>query len=176
MLINPKTSSSKCSLLQGESPGPERRNGECEPSEMPPSDAPPAPTAPPPDPPATTTIQPPQKSRSLVVSLTPPRERETWAKKAEFLFICLPLSGPNVTNIPAATAEESVPRGLADAPPGAGDMGQEDGVLVLLAFLYQVLTSVTFQQPPQKSRSLVVSLTPPRERETWAKKMEFLFF
>ncbi|KAJ8731646.1 hypothetical protein PYW07_004810 [Mythimna separata] len=53
-------------------------------------------------------------------------------------------------------------------------MGQRGGVLVLLAYLYQVLTSVTFQQPPQKSRSLVVSLTPPRERETWAKKAEFL--
>ncbi|KAG6456405.1 hypothetical protein O3G_MSEX009697, partial [Manduca sexta] len=49
---------------------------------MPPSDAPPAPTAPPPDLPATTA----QKSRSVVVSLTPARQRETWAKKAEFLL------------------------------------------------------------------------------------------
>ncbi|XP_028161628.1 sodium-dependent serotonin transporter [Ostrinia furnacalis] len=47
----------------------------------------PAPPAAPPDPPASAppTTQP-QKTRSMIVSLTPERERETWAKKAEFLL------------------------------------------------------------------------------------------
>ncbi|CAB3236525.1 unnamed protein product [Arctia plantaginis] len=69
--------------FQGGSPGPERHNGESESPEMPPSDAPPAPTAPPPDPPTAINAQ---KTRSVVVSLTPERQRETWGKKAEFLL------------------------------------------------------------------------------------------
>ncbi|KPI99347.1 Sodium-dependent serotonin transporter [Papilio xuthus] len=75
----------------GESPGPERRNGECEPPAVDMAATPSAPApapiparddhAPPP-------VQPPQhqKTRSIVVSLTPARERETWAKKVEFLL------------------------------------------------------------------------------------------
>ncbi|CAB3261064.1 unnamed protein product [Arctia plantaginis] len=70
-------------MYAGGSPGPERHNGESESPEMPPSDAPPAPTAPPPDPPTAINAQ---KTRSVVVSLTPERQRETWGKKAEFLL------------------------------------------------------------------------------------------
>ncbi|GBP36695.1 Sodium-dependent serotonin transporter [Eumeta japonica] len=75
----------------------ERRSGECV-GDMPPAaaarapaaespagGAPPAPAAPPPPPPDPL---PPQacKARAVVVSLTPARQRETWAKKAEFLL------------------------------------------------------------------------------------------
>ncbi|VVC93960.1 unnamed protein product [Leptidea sinapis] len=76
---------------KGESPGPERRLGECE-DEMPP----PASTSAPATATASATPDSPTsaasahasvpKSRSMVVSLTPPRQRETWAKKAEFLL------------------------------------------------------------------------------------------
>ncbi|CAH2048284.1 unnamed protein product, partial [Iphiclides podalirius] len=85
-------------LMQGGSPGPERRYGENEAAsdvEMPPatSSTPcPAPTTAAHDPPdqhaqrpPTQPTQPP-KTRSVVVSLTPARERETWAKKVEFLL------------------------------------------------------------------------------------------
>ncbi|CAH2096550.1 unnamed protein product [Euphydryas editha] len=71
--------------VTGESPGPERRNGECEMSPAPP-DSPSAPASapalPPQPPPATNS----HKTQAIVVSLTPDRQRETWAKKAEFLL------------------------------------------------------------------------------------------
>ncbi|CAK1554532.1 unnamed protein product [Leptosia nina] len=77
------------SVSQGGSPLPER-SGDCEETgEMPP-DTPSATT--PASAPATapsntqTATNNVPKSRSMVVSLTPPRERETWAKKAEFLL------------------------------------------------------------------------------------------
>lgn len=44
-------------MFQGESPGPERRNGESD-TEMPPPEASPAPSAPPPDLPVTTALVP----------------------------------------------------------------------------------------------------------------------
>ncbi|XP_068633500.1 sodium-dependent serotonin transporter-like [Battus philenor] len=85
---------------KGESPGLVRRNGECEPpGALDMSPTPPTPATPPTPPagtsatthdlpeqtPLTNPTQAP-KTRSLVVSLTPARERETWAKKVEFLL------------------------------------------------------------------------------------------
>ncbi|XP_063624737.1 sodium-dependent serotonin transporter [Cydia splendana] len=66
-------------LTQGDSPAPERRCAGDEPDDMPP-DPPPATT------PNDATAPPAPKARAVVVSLTPARQRETWAKKAEFLL------------------------------------------------------------------------------------------
>ncbi|CAH4028644.1 unnamed protein product [Pieris brassicae] len=75
---------------KGDSPVPERRSGEFEetgemhPPEPPPAHATTSASSTSANTQPTTNKLP--KSRSMVVSLTPPRERETWAKKAEFLL------------------------------------------------------------------------------------------